>query len=921
MKKRLLFVVFLTTFGMIPFQALKAQDFTAVSPSNHTLCYDIASGTNEVSVYAQDFPHPAGALVIPDTVANGGTTYYVTAVKSFGFRGCLQLSSVVMGNRMKRINDNAFDGCHGLTSLTLGDSVNYIGGWAFSGCIGLTTVVIPDAVDTIEQFAFRSPNGSLTSVTLGESVRYIGESAFYGHNNITTLTIPRAVTYIGRQAFAGISALATLNFDADSCRQADGGTMDGYDGPFYGGGITTVNIGPHVRYIPRMVFMGLNIQGTMIIPDSVRNIDMMAFANCTGIDTLLLEPTTPPLIGYDAFQGTPSDMVVVVSCGSRTDYQSAWGMDYNYYSTDPSFAFSVTSADSTMGIATVLQNVDCDSAVVIAATAAPACHFVRWNNGSTANPDTLHLVGDSTVVALFAPGTGEAYKYWVSFTDKHAIPYTLDNPGAYLSQRALDRRTRKGVQIDSLDLPVNPAYVQAVANTGADVRYTSRWLNGLMAYLPAGQSADTIAALPFVADVTCIDSLGAVDTAMAMFVGSDSTAFEWTEPYSEEWYGYSYTQMKMHNAAAMHSAGYTGQGVLIGVMDGGFISVDTNSVMRRAREEGRIVATRNFIEPSRSVYEDTLFHGSNVLHFIGAYVPGYVMGTAMDAQFALCVTEDWRIENVTEEYNMVAALEFLDSLGADIVNASLGYSIFVPYERRDGQTEVASVAGNIAAAKGMAFVVAAGNTGHLADYHIGVPADAEYVFTVGAVAADSTAAFFTSIGPTADGRTKPDAASYGHMVTHAQYDGRLNVGSGTSYATPILCGLMACVLQQHPEYTPYQLYDTIRSWGHMADNPNDTLGYGIPDFSRSLRNLTGISTHHSPLTTLQVYPNPATGHLTVTGLEEGATVQILDIYGSSVSTAKATRGCTIDVSALSPGTYLIRATGERGFGTTKFIKR
>ena len=520
------------------------------------------------------------------------------------------------------------------------------------------------------------------------------------------------------------------------------------------------------------------------------------------------------------------------------------------------------------------------------------------------------------------PQPREPFKYWVSFTDKQGSPYSLANPSAYLSQRALERRARKGVQIDSLDLPVNPAYVQAVRNAGADVRYTSRWLNGLMAYLPAGQSADNIAALPFVAEVTCIDSIGACEVPRALPIGSDTTAFDWTEPYSEEWYGYSHTQMKMHNAAAMHSAGYTGQGVLIGVMDGGFHSVDTNSVMCRAREEGRIVATRNFVKPSMSVYEDTLVHGSNVLHFMGAYAPGYVMGTAMDAQFALCVTEDSRMENVTEEYHMTAALEFLDSLGADIVNASLGYTRFVPYERRDGQTEVASIAGNIASSRGMAFVASAGNSGRSeTDPFVGVPADAEYVFSVGAVAADSTAAIFTSIGPTADGRMKPDAASYGSMITHAQYDGRFSIGSGTSYASPILCGLMACVLQQHPEYTPYQLYDTIRSWGHMADNPNDTLGYGIPDFSRSLRNLTGISDLQTPTSKLRIYPNPATDRLTVSGLEEGATVQILDIYGCMVCTAKATRGCTIDVSALSSGTYLICTTGERGFCTTKFIKR
>lgn len=515
----------------------------------------------------------------------------------------------------------------------------------------------------------------------------------------------------------------------------------------------------------------------------------------------------------------------------------------------------------------------------------------------------------------------EPYKYWVSFVDKQGTPYSLDNPAAYLSQRALERRTRKGVQIDSLDLPVNPAYVQAVANTGADVRYTSRWLNGLLAYLPAGENISAIAALPFVAEVTCVDSIGTVDALGPMQIGTDTSTYEWHEPYSEEWYGYSYTQMRMHNAVAMHSAGYTGRGVLIGVMDGGFPSVDTNSVMRRAREEGRIVATRNFVDPSRTVYEDSLTHGSNVLHFMGAYAPGYVVGTAMDAQFALCITEDWRIENVTEEYHMVAALEFLDSLGADIVNASLGYNDFIPYERRDGHTEVASLAGNIAAAKGMAFVVSAGNSGHQTESHIGIPADAEYVFTVGAVAADSTAAYFTSIGPTADGRIKPDAASFGMNVELAQYDDRYTVGSGTSFASPILCGLMACVLQQHPEYTPYQLYDTIRSWGHLADSPNYELGYGIPDFSRSLHNPIGISKIENSKLKIEIYPNPAHTSVTVkTG--EPAGVTLLDVCGRIVATRQCREANVIlNLQSLTTGTYMVRVVTANGMRVEKLIVR
>ena len=663
--------------------------------------------------------------------------------------------------------------------------------------------------------------------------------------------------------------------------------------------------------------------------------------------------TFTPIASFGPGSGTWQNLAVHFSSCPTTSGHIAFrvGTNGSYVEID-SIVVSQILFDTCVQPDTIyISDIQSDGATLNIVSSMASQHFMLYvagdsvelfNNGYTItglDDDSLYTIGVSSICAdgsLTArtevqfrtdtisepPAPQEPFKYWVSFTDKQGSPYSLANPSAYLSQRALDRRTRKGVQIDSLDLPVNPAYVQAVRATGADVRYTSRWLNGLLAYLPADQNVNAIATLPCVAEVTCIDSIGVIDELDSLWTGVDIPIMDWDEPYSEEWYGYSYTQMKIHNAAAMHSAGYTGRGVLIGVLDGGFHSVDTNSVMRRAREEGRIVATRNFVEPSVSIYEEKESHGSNVLHFIGAYVPGYAIGTAMDAQFALCLTEDVRIENVTEEYHMVAALEFLDSLGADIVNASLGYDIYIPYEWRNGQTEVASIAGNIAAAKGMAFVVSAGNNGdNQEDPNISVPADAEFVFAVGAVAADSTAAWFTSIGPTADGRIKPDAASYGVAIPHAQYDGRFNVGYGTSYATPILCGLMACVLQQHPEYTPYQLYDTIRSWGHLFDTPNDTLGYGIPDFSRSLRNLTGISKIEKSELKIELFPNPAHTSVTVrTG--DPAKVTLFDISGRIVASRQCHENDLIlDLQALPTGTYMVRVVTANGVTVGKLIVR
>ena len=897
---------------------------------NSTYATVVYPGDGSMGGYYDGFTAPAGVLVIPATATYSGNTYPVTTIGGSAFHWCDSLVSVVLPSSITAINAYAFAQCYSLQSVDLGGTVDSLGASVFSDDTALVSVTGVQSLRIIGSAAFINCSALPSIDFLPREVHAIYNGAFSDCSSLVAVTLPDSLTTISNNMLKNCSALMAVVVP-------EGVTAIGNSAFRNCTSLTTVVLPNSVSTIGQYAFSGCTTLPSITIPASVTSIGASAFALCNNMNTIISRATTPPTIAnVSAFSGRYNVALLYPPCDAVAAYQAAniWSQ---FTHIQCGIVADVRPDNPLMGQTTGGGVYASDTIITLTAIPATGALFDSWSNGVLDNPYTLHLTNDTTVLALFIvdttapepPASREPFKYWVSFTDKQGSPYSLDNPSAYLSQRALERRARHGIAVDSLDLPVTPDYLQAVAATGADIRYSSRWLNGLMAYLPADQSADSIAALPFVAEVSCIDSIGTVDSLRAMGAGSDPIPYTWTEPYSEEWYGYSYTQIKMHNAAAMHSAGYTGRGVLIGVLDGGFYSAETNSVMQRARENGHIVATRNFVNPAASIYEDTATHGSNVLNFMGAYAPGFVIGTAMDAHFALCMTEDWRIENVAEEYHMVAALEFLDSLGADIVNASLGYNDFVPYDQRDGQTEVASIAGNIAAAKGLAFVVAAGNSGATHDPHIAVPADAEHVFTVGAAKADSTAAYFTSIGPTADGRIKPDAASFGQNVRLAQYDGLFSVGSGTSYATPILCGLMACVIQQHPEYLPDQLFDTIRSWGHLADSPSYELGYGIPDFSLSLRNLTGIqsplSTLHSPL---EIYPNPTTDRLTVTGLSDGATLQIFDMCGRMVgiSAAPASSGADsgttmLDVSSLAPGVYLLQAVGSQTTTTAKFIKR
>ncbi len=436
------------------------------------------------------------------------------------------------------------------------------------------------------------------------------------------------------------------------------------------------------------------------------------------------------------------------------------------------------------------------------------------------------------------PPSDNQHFFWVSFTDKAESPYKVTKPEAFLSPRAIERRERLGIPVTAQDFPPNPAYLEALLENGAKVHHTSRWLNaatihGDSTLLPA------ISLLPFV------DTIWYAGPYLRKEPAKVERRKEMkklkSKPLPEQYYGYGARQIQALNGDTLHQNGYRGEGVLIAVLDGGFTGVDISPFFDSLRADGRLLPPMDMVDMDREVWESSS-HGTKVLSCMGANVPNVMVGTAPDAAYVCIKTEDTRSENRVEECHWVAGLEYADSLGADVANSSLGYTTFndkrMNYEAGDltGRTSVASRAADIAAQKGILVVTSAGNEGNSAWRRIGIPADAADALSVGATSLDGQLASFSSVGPTADRRIKPDIVAPGAWVTLADaYQYQVTIGSGTSFAAPITAGLVACLRQAYPEKAVEAIFDGVRASGDKADVPNAQAGFGLPDFVKALQ--------------------------------------------------------------------------------------
>jgi serine protease AprX len=453
-------------------------------------------------------------------------------------------------------------------------------------------------------------------------------------------------------------------------------------------------------------------------------------------------------------------------------------------------------------------------------------------------------------------GNNDTLKFWVELKDKAASPYSIDKPEEFLSKRAIERRKKFNIPVTEEDFPVNPAYIQQIAATGVKVLNTSRWLNGISIETADNSALKKLIALSF---IKTIDKIGvhsnkdnaSLDYLMEVFqaLGDDDEKdgkkpTEKVEEYTEAYYGDGFAQAQMLNAPALHKLGYTGKGVVVAILDGGFMNVNKIKTFKHLYNNGLLLGTWDFVKLDSNVFDDTN-HGMNVLSCMAANTPGKMVGTAPGAMFWLLRTEDANTEYIIEEYNWATGAEFADSAGADIINSSLGYSTFDDnstnhtHRQLNGKSSAASRAATIAAKKGIIVCNAAGNEGNDNWTYLGAPADAEGIITVGGVNNDSTHADFSSYGPTGDGRLKPELSALATNAYVANVNDVFRPGQGTSFATPILCGAVACLRQAHPDKTVQEIINALELSATQFAHPDTVLGYGIPDLMKAHRYLGG----------------------------------------------------------------------------------
>ena len=534
------------------------------------------------------------------------------------------------------------------------------------------------------------------------------------------------------------------------------------------------------------------------------------------------------------------------------------------------------------------------------------------------------------VAAVFAQAQVATNIYWVQFTDKNDSPYSIDNPEAYLSPRALQRRANQGIAIDEYDIPVNPQYLQAVADCGAQLLNPSKWLNGVSIYTNNQNVVDAVNALDFVETVRNCPNDPKAQELKERWLAKEMEVVE-SQRGMYGYYGGGATQINQLNATILHDSGYQGEGMIVAVLDGGFIGTDTHPCFDNMREEGRLLGVRDFVYGSTSVYSQST-HGTSCLSTMAAYVPNVFVGTAPKASYYLIHTEDGYTENIIEEYNWVSGAELADSIGADICSTSLGYVGFDmsqwdhPFAHFDGHTAPASIGAEVAASRGMVCLNAAGNDGDSwnGQCTLGIPSDAEHILTIGAVDGSGNRAYFSSVGPTYDGRIKPDVMAMGQDTYVAASDGTYYNGSGTSFATPVMAGAVTCLRQYNPYASVQEFCDIIRQCGNRAENPDIRYGYGIPDFSKALDLLHVDETQMQVNEIINVYPNPSNGAVRV-ALKEGAKadVEVYDFMGRHLFSYSFNglnhTSLETYLNTLESGIYFVKATSELGSQTIKVV--
>jgi hypothetical protein len=514
-------------------------------------------------------------------------------------------------------------------------------------------------------------------------------------------------------------------------------------------------------------------------------------------------------------------------------------------------------------------------------------------------------------------------RYAVYFKFKPQSEFSLSRPQEFLTQKALDRRLREGIAIDSLDLPVSEKYLLEVGAWSEYVLYTSKWMNAAVLVVnDAG--AEAIEALPFVDRVELVakgflKKPGARVVSQTDFLTDQELERKYPKLNSRQ-LGLTANSYDFQNQLIgidrMHEEGYTGEGVTIAVFDAGFPGVDTISSFAHLFANDKIIAQRDFVRPwSKNAFIGHQ-HGTNVLSLIAANDFGKLVSGAYNSDFVLVITEEVETEYRVEEFNWIRGAEFSDSLGVDIINSSLGYwdfdesSMNYTLDDLDGNTAIITKGAATASSKGILVVNSVGNDGTRNASSLLVPADAADIITVGSVTNSGEVSSFSSRGPTSDGRVKPELAAFGNGPVLLRSNGSTGASNGTSFSAPQITALAAGLWEAKPEWTKRELMNNLYRSATQYENPDNLLGYGVPNFYQALYGeVLGVG---DEAVLWSLYPNPvATDELKINfGTGNSLHFELVDMTGrvllrSELERASPKEPYTLSLSGIKAGLYLV----------------
>ncbi|MEY2586931.1 MAG: hypothetical protein RLY11_780 [Bacteroidota bacterium] len=548
------------------------------------------------------------------------------------------------------------------------------------------------------------------------------------------------------------------------------------------------------------------------------------------------------------------------------------------------------------------------------------------------------------LLTTYSSSYSQYTRYIIEFKDKKGTAVSLSSPNSFLSSESIARKKLFSIPIDSTDLPVSKVYLDSIA-TLADIKvlYTSKWLNLAIIQTTNQNSLNSINKFNFIKKQYPIANVAVKYTPPKMeekvISGAFSVAVE-TPNENILSYGKSSNQITIHEGEFLHNKGFQGEGIKIALFDGGFYKYLNYSPFDSIRKKNKIKYTWDFIQNDANVNDDDP-HGMNCLSIMAGNIPGLFVGTSPNATFYLFRTEDSRSEYPIEEAYWLIAAERADSIGIQIISSSLGYTTFDDgyfnhqYSDLDGMKTLVSKAASMAVSKGMIVTNSAGNEGNDPWKYISAPADGINVLAIGAINSNKQIASFSSFGPSADGRTKPDVISVGMNTQLVAADGSIGIGSGTSFSNPNIAGLIACLWQAFPEFSHLEIIEAIKKSSDQYTNPDNRKGYGIPNMriayiqlehERALRNAKRILTESR----IKAYPNPITNecNLAYKSSSNGYFQwQLMNIHGQVIRSAKEVVKkdeyyvFNIDRLEILPnGKYFIRYMDDQGNGTIQVIK-